>query len=165
MRLLYCGMEIRSLSETEIQALSAIRRTNTGKIALPVKNGLIFIPIDQILYSRSDGNYCRVFAFSGQRYHINKPLNALESQLSPLGFIRIHHQYLVNVQHVLRYEKGDGGTLVLTDQTILPVSRERKRGFLGWVEKMNGATDSHGARGVHGGNMKQSCKGIPQSSK
>lgn len=86
------------------------------------------------MYCMSDGNYCRAFAVSGQNHYVGLLLNKLERQLSPHGFIRIHNQYIVNTRHILRYEKGDGGSLVLVDQTRLPVSRERKKMFLNWVK-------------------------------
>ncbi len=43
---------------------------------------------------------------------------------------------IVNTRHILRYEKGDGGSLILVDRTQLPVSRERKKMFLNWVKGM-----------------------------
>lgn len=45
-------------------------------------------------------------------------------------FFRIHHSFLVNLQYAVRYNKGEGGFLVLSDDLTLPVSRTRKEDLL-----------------------------------
>ncbi|GEM_PF-2026045 len=122
-------MKVLDLPKTNIAEIPGTPHPHSGRMALIVKNGLIFITVDEILYLRSDGNYCRIYSSSGRNIYVNKMKSALEKQLGPFGFVCINHQYLANFQHILRYEKGYGGALVLTDQTILPVSRERKRVF------------------------------------
>ena len=126
-------MHITTLFQTKTRELHTGTSWNLDRIALPVKPGLIFVPPEDLLYCMSDGNYCRAFAVHGQNHYVGLLLNKLERQLFPHGFIRIHHQYIVNTRHILRYEKGDGGNLILVDQTRLPVSRERKKMFLNWV--------------------------------
>ncbi len=127
-------MHIATLLPAKTRELHTETPRNLDRIALPVKSGLIFVLPADLLYCMSDGNYCRAFAVSGKNHYVGLLLNKLERQLSPHGFIRIHHQYIVNTRHILRYEKGDGGSLVLVDKTRLPVSRERKKMFLNWVK-------------------------------
>ena len=129
-------MHIASLLQTLSREHQKDTAQNLNRIALPVKSGLVFVQPSELLYFMSDGNYCRAYAVSGQNQFIGLLLNKLERQLYPHGFIRIHHQYIVNTHHILRYEKGDGGSLVLADQTRLPVSRERKKRFLDWVKRL-----------------------------
>jgi len=57
-------------------------------------------------------------------------LGHLENKLPESWFIRVHHQYLINIQHILRYEKGDGGNITLINGVIIPVSRYKKAEFL-----------------------------------
>jgi two-component system LytT family response regulator len=43
---------------------------------------------------------------------------------------RIHDKHIVNLRFVKKYIKGDGGQVVLTDNSVVEVSRRRKDGFL-----------------------------------
>lgn len=101
-----------------------------SKIAFPTKAGLDFIPILDILYCQSHGNYTQVYLTGRRQNFIGWMLGHIENKLPESWFIRVHHQYLINIQHILRYEKGDGGLIYLTDEIRIPVSRDRKRAFL-----------------------------------
>jgi two-component system, LytTR family, response regulator len=101
-----------------------------SKIALPTKKGHDFIVIADILYCQSEGNLTQVHLTSGKHLYINWMLGSLEKKLPETIFIRVHHQFIVNMQHVVRYEKGDGGTLYLEGDARIPVSREKKKAFL-----------------------------------
>jgi len=108
------------------------------RIPLPTKNGFDFIPVEDILYLQASGNYCIMTLKNHQVINIFKLLKLLENQLKDHGFIRIHHEYLINVNHLSRYIKGDGGEVEMSDGKILEVSRGKKKEFLIWVK---GKTD------------------------
>ena len=46
--------------------------------------------------------------------------------LSDYSFARVHHSFLVNLNEVDKYIKGEGGYLVMSDGTTIDVSRSRK---------------------------------------
>ena len=60
----------------------------------------------------------------------SKTLKEYEELLDEHGFYRTHQRHIINLQFVKNYEKGDGGAIVLTDGSVLPLSRNRKNGFL-----------------------------------
>lgn len=103
------------------------------KIALPVKDGLSFISIDEIIYLQSNGNFTFVHFCTGKKMLITKKLKLMEAYLSSYSFIRIHNQYLINIRQIIQYEKGDGGQVVLLNGVKLPVSRDKKAEFLAYV--------------------------------
>jgi two-component system LytT family response regulator len=49
-----------------------------------------------------------------------------EDILAGYGFIRTHKSFIVNVSHIQSFVKSDGGYLIMSDQTIVPVSRRKK---------------------------------------
>lgn len=51
--------------------------------------------LSDILYFEADGNYLKLCALSGQ-YHLRSTILAVEEQLGPDGFLRIHKGFLVN---------------------------------------------------------------------
>ncbi len=58
-------------------------------------NAEIQLPLSEILYFESEGNYLRVFAVSGE-YRFRDTLLAVQNALAGNGFIRLHRGFLVN---------------------------------------------------------------------
>jgi two-component system LytT family response regulator len=50
--------------------------------------------------------------------------------LESYGFIRPHHSHLININKILRFDKGDGGTLVMQNNDEIPVSHRKKAQIL-----------------------------------
>ena len=46
--------------------------------------------------------------------------------LDDFSFARVHHSFLVNLNEVDKYIKGDGGYLVMSNGATVDVSRSRK---------------------------------------
>jgi len=46
--------------------------------------------------------------------------------LEDYSFLRVHHSYLINLNEIEKYIKGDGGYLIMSDGTNIDVSRSRK---------------------------------------
>jgi two-component system LytT family response regulator len=67
---------------------------------------------------------------NGEKVMASKTMKHFEDILAPLGFIRPHQSYIINAKFIEQYNKRDGGFLVLTDGTSIPVSRHRKEEIL-----------------------------------
>jgi len=104
------------------------------RIPLPVNHSIEFIPVQDVLYLRADGNYSIVICREKVTKQTTRSLKLLEKQLEPAGFCRIHHEYLVNMDHVTKYHKGDGGEVELSNGEKLAVSRSRKVFLNKWFE-------------------------------
>jgi two-component system LytT family response regulator len=61
---------------------------------------------------------------------------AVEEVLDNKGFCRVHNSYLINLKHVERYIRGDGGEIIMADGKNIPVSRNKKQEFLNLLEKI-----------------------------
>jgi two-component system LytT family response regulator len=61
---------------------------------------------------------------------ISKPLFDYEKLLNDTSFLRIHKSFLVNLLHVKEYQRGEGGTIIMTNGTEIEVSRRKKEQFL-----------------------------------
>lgn len=104
-----------------------------GKITLPEQEGFKVLNVADILYCQADDNYTLVY-LEGKKYLVSKTLKYLEDALAEFPFARIHKSYLVNVNEVVRYKKGKGGTVVLSNGKELSVSASRKQEFLSYFE-------------------------------
>ncbi len=104
-----------------------------GKITLPEQEGFKVLNVSDILYCQADDNYTLVF-LQDKKVLVSKTLKYLEAALADYPFARIHKSYLVNVQEVVRYKKGKGGSVVLSNGRELSVSASRKRELLAYFE-------------------------------
>jgi two-component system LytT family response regulator len=105
-------------------------QTNNHKIALPATDGLVFIPINQILYCEASSNYTVFHTMDKKQYVVCKTLKEYEELLMTHNFFRIHHSYLVNLDEIKKYVKGEGGHVVLNNNVSLDVSKRKKADFL-----------------------------------
>ncbi len=113
-----------------IQQLKALENNNVKKIAVPTFDGLEFVSLDDILYCQSDGAYSYIYFTDGGKMYISKTLRYLEDALCSFHFFRVHNSFIVNLNHVRKYSKTDGGMLVLTNDETIKVSRSKKEELL-----------------------------------
>ena len=109
-----------------IQQIKDIESNNVRKIALPTFDGLEFIDLDDILYCQSDGAYSYVYFTDGGKLYISKTLRYLEEALCSFHFFRVHNSFIVNLNHVRKYSKVDGGLLIMSNGEKVRVSRSKK---------------------------------------
>lgn len=105
-------------------------QATTEKIALVIKEGVQLVKLTDIIYFKSDGNYTTVFMTGGTDMVVSKPIGTFEDMVKGKPFFRVHNSYLINLEHVEKYIRSDGGYVVMDDSTTIPVSRGRKDGFL-----------------------------------
>jgi two-component system LytT family response regulator len=106
------------------------QRKEIARIAIPTTDGLQFIAITDIVYLEASVNYTHFFLTSSKKYIVSKTLKDFEEVLPLDIFIRIHHSYLINKNRVEKYIRGEGGQVVMTNGTILDVSKRKKADFL-----------------------------------
>lgn len=103
--------------------------TENYKLALPTLEGLVFIKVNDIIYCEASSNYTQIYTSEG-KYLVSKTLKEYDELLSDHNFFRIHNSYLININSIKKYVKGDGGYVVLKDNTSLDVSKRKKEAFL-----------------------------------
>lgn len=100
------------------------------KIILNTSNNMYIIRVEDVIRCESDKNYTQIVSGKGKTILVAKTLKEFDEMLSPLGFCRIHQSHLINLNHVLSYEKGSGGLVVLSNKERIPVSSRRKDFFI-----------------------------------
>jgi two-component system LytT family response regulator len=100
------------------------------KIALPTMEGLEMVEMDAIISCSSDGNYTNFFLKDNKKLTASRTLKDVEELLSEYSFIRVHNSFLVNINEIHKYFRGEGGYLVMSDGTNIDVSRTRKEMLL-----------------------------------
>ncbi len=101
------------------------------RIAFPIQEGYEFIDSEEIIYCEADGSYTHVHLSTETKSRLySRPLKEIEQLLAKYHFCRIHHSYVINLNHISKYIKGDGGSVKMSNKKELPVSRTRKHELL-----------------------------------
>jgi two-component system, LytTR family, response regulator len=117
------------------QALSDFQQPKTQKavtdrkLAIPVQDGTHFIDLKDIIWCESLGAYTRFHLVDGTKLVISRLIKEYEDILENFDFARIHQSYIINLQHIKKYSKLDGGTVQMSDGAQLEVARRRKDDF------------------------------------
>lgn len=105
-------------------------RPKEERIVVPVGEGMHIIAPRDIVRCEADGNYTRLFLLNGDRVVTARTLKDFEELLAVHGFERPHLSHVVNLGHVRKYVNRDGGYLVMSDGSSVPVSQRRRQEVL-----------------------------------
>ena len=124
--------EIKSKEEAlEGKVLRPNLRRVEGKITLPQQDGFQVLNVADILYCKADDNYTEIY-LENKKILVSKTLKYFEEALVQFSFARIHKSYLVNVNEVIKYKKGKGGSVVVSNGKELLVSASKKKDLLAY---------------------------------
>lgn len=120
----------------QIQVLLEQTNLNSSdrKIVLKDNEAIFFVKVKDIFYCEADGPYTRFFLLEGNNIMVSKNLKEYEEMLSPFGFERTHHSFLVNLNRVKSFDKRDGGMLILENAQQVPVSQRKRDAVLKLLE-------------------------------
>jgi len=97
-----------------------------AKIALPQLHEIRYVFINDIIRCEADNSYIIFFLANGDKIMVSRSIKEYSELLKPIGFLRTHQSHLVNSLYVKSWIKEDGGTLLLTNDDKIPVSKPNK---------------------------------------
>lgn len=103
---------------------------NAGRVQLPTKYGIIYIPESDITFISGKGSYCEIKTVQDQKITISKSIGFIEEKLSGDVFFRCHNSFIVNLYYVNMFNTKDGSHVVLKDGTKVEVARRSKEYLL-----------------------------------
>ncbi len=118
-------LQIRHLKETTMNI-----QVPQNKIALTTNEGLEYVKLEEIIYCLAEGSYTTVFMSYNTQLLVSKSIGKLDELIDGNGFYRIHNSSLVNLSHVKKFVKTDGGYVVMSNGDTVTVARNRKEEFL-----------------------------------
>ncbi|CAM4276525.1 LytTR family DNA-binding domain-containing protein [Zobellia roscoffensis] len=118
-------------NELEDMVLQPKLKSIQGKITLPQQDGFQVLNVTDILYCKADDNYTEIY-LENKKILVSKTLKYFEEALASFSFARIHKSYLVNVNEIVKYRKGKGGSVVVSNGKELLVSASKKKDLLAY---------------------------------
>lgn len=115
--------------QIKLQALNANLqgRRVMKRIILHTAENLHVVEVDKIIRAEADSNYTNFWLLNSKRIIVSQTIKEFDSLLSGSGLIRVHQSHLVNLHHIDKFVKRDGGYLLLKDGTKIPVSQNLKK--------------------------------------
>ena len=104
--------------------------SKSKKIVLKTTSSVHIVNITDIIRCESEKNYTHFYTTDGDEITVSKTLKEFSEMLVDYGFYRIHQSHLVNLMHVKRYDKAEGGNLVMDNNSIVPVSYRKKEDLM-----------------------------------
>lgn len=109
---------------------------NFQRITLPTGNAYEIVNVKDIVRCEADGSYTTFFLTDKRKLLISAGLKHYEELLPESDFIRVHHHHLINIRHVVRLLKEDGGYAIMSDGSKIEISRRKKESFMERLSKI-----------------------------
>ena len=106
------------------------------KLCIPTFKGFVVLKLEDIVVCEAEKNYTIIHLQNKKPIIVSRPLLEYEKILEEAGFLRVHRTFLINMQHVGEYHRGEGGVVIMSNGTEVEVSRRKKEIFL---SKIRGA--------------------------
>jgi two-component system LytT family response regulator len=111
---------------TVLEEMLLHQKESISKIVLSDHSGFRTVLLSDILYCEGERNYTTFHLTGERKMTTSKSLIAYERMLDGTSFIRVYKSYLINLEHVSQYLRGRGGKVRMSNNVLLPVSREKK---------------------------------------
>lgn len=96
------------------------------KIVLKDSKSIYIVKVADIIRCEADHNYTTFHLNSGKQVIVSKTLKEFEELLSDFMFLRPHQSHLININHIISFEKNEGGYLKMADGSSVPVSKRKR---------------------------------------
>jgi two-component system LytT family response regulator len=92
------------------------------------------VDISDIYFCKSDNSYTSFYLEGDEEIVVSKSLKDYEGLLTEFGFFRSHQSYLVNLNHVKKVSKSDGGYMIMKNKKEIPVSMRQMKKLMSLLE-------------------------------
>lgn len=106
------------------------------KIVLKDSKSIYIVKVADIIRCEADHNYTTFFLTNGNQIVVSKTLKEYEELLSDFRFLRTHQSHLININHIISFEKNEGGYLKMEDGSSVPVSKRKKDELMDFFDKL-----------------------------
>ncbi len=106
------------------------------KIVLKTNEQMHILSSNEIMHIEAEGNYTKFYLVNRKTILVSKTLKEYEEILDKGIFVRIHQSHIVNMSYASRFDKRNGGFLILKDNTALPVSTRKKDDLIQYLESL-----------------------------
>lgn len=105
------------------------------KLSLHTSEKILVVDIKDIIRCQSDNNYTTFYFKNKSKILVSKTLKYYSDFLKEVNFLRVHQSHLVNMEYIKEFIKSDGGYLLLSDSSTIPVSARKRSEIINALKK------------------------------
>lgn len=123
--------------DSQFEALNQnIQSNQKRRLVLKTQESVHVVDLDKIIRCEADRNYTSFFLSEGKKILVSRTLKDYETLLTGHNFLRVQQSHLVNLDFVDRYDKGNGGSVVMKDGSEVPLSPAKREIFFKILENL-----------------------------
>ncbi len=90
-----------------------------------------------IIRLEADGHYTTFYMTDGRKVIVSKSSSEFADTLLENGFFRIHKSHMINIHHLKYFNKAEGGSVVMVDESVVPVASRKRDAVIELLEKLS----------------------------
>lgn len=123
--------------ESQFEALQLnIQPSQKRRLVLKTQESVHVIDLDKIIRCEADRNYTSFYLIDHKKILVSKTLKDYETLLTGHNFLRIQQSHLINLDYVDRYDKANGGSVIMKDGSEVPLSPAKRDIFFKILENL-----------------------------
>jgi two-component system LytT family response regulator len=130
------ALEFKREDDQYLALENNIQATNRRKLVLKTQESVFVVDLSEIVRCEADKNYTFFYLNSGKKILVSRTLKDYETMLNGYGFFRIQQSHLINLEYLDRYDKTQGGAIIMKDGVSVPLSSAKKEQFFKLLEKL-----------------------------
>lgn len=132
---------LESISEkkesSQFEALQKnINPSEKRRLVLKTQESVHVVDLDDIIRCEADRNYTSFYLKDNRKILVSKTLKDYETLLASHNFLRVQQSHLINISYVDRYDKKNGGAVVMKDGSEVPLSPAKRDLFFNRLENL-----------------------------
>ena len=116
--------------------LNNIQPHQKRRLVLKTQESVHVVDVESIIRCEADRNYTSFFLNGGKKILVSRTLKDYETLLNGHQFLRVQQSHLINLNYVDRYDKGNGGSVVMRDGSEVPLSPAKREIFFKILETL-----------------------------
>ena len=109
---------------------SSDEHSSPQRIALSTNESIEFVALSDIVFLKADGGYTEFYLLGDKKIMVSKPLGEYAFLEKLPHFMKTHRSYVINLVQVDRFQKEEGGYIVMSNGEAVNLSRYRKDAFI-----------------------------------
>ena len=132
----FVDLKTKSVNQQTLQTLlDNLKQNGEKKIVLKTVDNIFLVAVNDIIRCEADSSYTHIFLLNGEIITVSSNLKEHEGFLKYFNFFRVHHSHLININHIIKFNKNQG-TIEMKDGSIIPVSKRKKEVLIDFFDNL-----------------------------
>lgn len=106
-------------------------------IAVNTNDAIVFVKLNELILCEANRSYTKLMLTNGRQFVASKNIKEFEELLLQNSmFFRAHRSFIINLNKVLRFNKTEGGNIIMEDEIEVALSKDAKVLFIDRMENI-----------------------------